>query len=75
MASIAVFCLAAGAAAGYFIPYSPWQDRGHIRSVFIKGDVSRVLELEEEILKQYGNRSDGNGNTGLISLEVNGGKS
>ncbi len=69
MASIAVFCLAAGAAAGYFIPYSPWQDRGHIRSVFIKGDVSRVLEMEEEILKQYGNRSDGNGNTGLISLE------
>jgi hypothetical protein len=69
LASIAVFCLAAGAAAGYFIPYSPWQDRGYMPSVFIKGDVSRVLELEEEILKQYGNKSDGNGNTGLISLK------
>jgi hypothetical protein len=38
-------------------------------SVFIRGDVFRVIELEEEILKQYGNKSDGNGNTGLISLE------
>jgi len=37
--------------------------------VFIRGDVYRVIQLEEEILEQYGNKSDGNGNTGLISLE------
>ena len=37
--------------------------------MFIRGDVYRVIQLEEEILEQYGNKSDGNGNTGLISLE------
>lgn len=64
-----VFCLLAGASAGYFIPSSPWQDPGYVQSICIKGDVFRVLELEEGIIQQYRDNTYGSGNTSILSLE------